>query len=428
MRMALAATAGAGLLALGVAVGASASGGAPTPVAAIEGEAFSGQLGTYQRAVSGDELWVEQVYRDLLGREASASELALEVAQLSEGATRAEVALQILGGSEYRGDFVTSVYQRFLGRAASSGEVSFALAYLGSGGSDEGLEAQVLGSSEYYLSAGGGTIDGFLSALYAAVLGRPIDATAEALFGSELTEGFTRDQVALQVLTSTEARDDLIDGWYVRFLGHHADATGLAYFGGVLGSGGTDEEVIAAIVGSLEYYTRLQPPPPTASIDWGDGTAASTGTISTLAANDLYAIGGAHTYAEEGSYKVTVTVDDLGTATTIETVATVADAPLTASGVTLALQLGRPFKETVATFADANPGAATSDFTAAIDWGDLKTSPGTVESLGGGRFAVIGAHAYPHRGSYAVSVQVDDAGGATASAKATITVAPGKPG
>src|SRR2546428_6328586 len=43
-----------------------------------------------------------------------------------------------------------------------------------------------------------------------------------------------------------------------------------------------------------------------ASINWGDGTSASMGTLSFSAGT--YTVKGAHTYAEEGPYSISVTL------------------------------------------------------------------------------------------------------------------------
>ncbi len=419
----------AGALALCLAAAAFAGSGVPASVAAVEGAPFSGQVATYQSSVGGDERWIEQVFPDLLGHAADPTSLSFFGTQLSLGATRTDVALEILSSAEYRDDLVSALYERLLRRAPGAVDLSYGLALLGGGGTDEDLEAALLGSDEYYFGQGGGTIPGFLNALFEDVLGRPIDSVGVAFYGAELAGPLTRTQVAEQVLTTQEAEYQLVDGWYVRFLHRHADTTSQAYFSNVLAGGGTDEDVIAAIVGSDEYYLRLQPPATaTATIDWGDGAAPSPGTISpTAVAADTYSITGTHTYAEEGSYKVTVTVDDLDGTTTIEGVATVADASLSASPVVLTLQEGRPFAEMVATLSDANTNAGASDFTATIDWGDKQAGVGAVEALGDGRFAVVGRHSYPHRGTYVVSVQIADAGGSTTSTRSTVTIVAGKP-
>src|SRR5262249_60985843 len=71
----------------------------------------------------------------------------------------------------------------------------------------------------------------------------------------------------------------------------------------------------------------------TATINWGDGTPTSPGTISYDAGSGVYTVQGTHTYAEEGSYPVAVhIIDDGGSTADASLTGTVADAPLTPTG------------------------------------------------------------------------------------------------
>src|SRR5262249_18738622 len=92
----------------------------------------------------------------------------------------------------------------------------------------------------------------------------------------------------------------------------------------------------------------------TATIDWGDQTT-STGTVSLT--NGTFSVTGSHTYADEGTFPVKVTIkDDLpGTASaTVTGSATVAEADvLTASSTTVTATEGQAANNiTVATFTD----------------------------------------------------------------------------
>ena len=110
----------------------------------------------------------------------------------------------------------------------------------------------------------------------------------------------------------------------------------------------------------------------TAIINWGDNTPTSTGTVSYDSGTGKYTVAGSHTYAEEGSDPITVTVtDDGGKTTTITGTATVADAALTgSSAASVSGTEGASATLTGATFTDANPGNNSADFTAIINWGD----------------------------------------------------------
>ena len=153
--------------------------------------------------------------------------------------------------------------------------------------------------------------------------------------------------------------------------------------------------------------------PYTASIAWGDGQT-SPGNISVPNAN---AVSGSHTYSEEGTNALTVTVTDSTGATASGAVSTsVADAALTVTGASVSAVEGAGVSGTVASFTDADPNAAVSDYSATINWGDQTSSAGTITANGSGGFVVSGTHVYAEEGSYIVSVTVSDTGGATASA------------
>ena len=159
-----------------------------------------------------------------------------------------------------------------------------------------------------------------------------------------------------------------------------------------------------------------------ATIDWGDGTSTSGATITGSAGN--FTVSGTHTYAEEGTYTLHVTVQEVDNATTTAAAsmatATVADAALSGAGAGT-LSSGASFSGAVATFTDANTGAPTSDFTASINWGDSHASTGVV-SGSGGSYSVSGTHTYAAGGTYTVQISISDDGGATASATTSIVV------
>ncbi len=161
----------------------------------------------------------------------------------------------------------------------------------------------------------------------------------------------------------------------------------------------------------------------TATIDWGDGTT-SAGTI-TANGGGHFTVSGTHTYADEGSPTIKVSVsdpDDPGGPAKTSAPATVLDAALAATnGTPLSGIEAQVTRGTVATFTDGNPGATSADFTSGggsttINWGDGQSSAGTVTRTGPGQFTVTGSHAYAHGGNFTIGVQIVDDGGSTATA------------
>ena len=176
----------------------------------------------------------------------------------------------------------------------------------------------------------------------------------------------------------------------------------------------------------------------TATINWGDAST-SAGTV-TQTGPGAFSVSGSHTYAEEGTYAPTVTITDNNNSsntTTAYSTANVADALLTPGALSLSSGGVEGVTPSTAsfTFADANPGATTSDFTplplgnggsTTINWGDgSPVSTGTVTQPGGvgNAFTVTGSHQYTEEGTYTVKVNVADDGGSTTTNSGPVTVA-----
>ncbi|HEY7966414.1 MAG TPA: PKD domain-containing protein [Solirubrobacteraceae bacterium] len=166
--------------------------------------------------------------------------------------------------------------------------------------------------------------------------------------------------------------------------------------------------------------------PGTASIYWGDGSAASAASES-LAGTEVE-LAGSHVYAEEGTFSGTVggyyVCDGDHVPVSASFVAHVADAALAVGAVSLpALRVGQQFSGTVTTFSDADAQATASDYSVGLNWGDGSATLATLTTGGDGRFAVSGAHEYATPGTYQVSVGIRDAGGSTVTQTGSITVA-----
>jgi hypothetical protein len=165
-----------------------------------------------------------------------------------------------------------------------------------------------------------------------------------------------------------------------------------------------------------------------ATVTWFDANGqshTSPGTVTPVGGNTFnICASNAVPYAEEGSYRFTVSVNDEGLVGTLASGAvTVADAPLHASGITLNATQGVSFTGTVATFSDGNPNAAAADFQATIAWGDGETSAGTITPGNATGFQVTGTHTYSEHGQFNASISLSDHGGSNTLASGTAIVA-----
>lgn len=147
-----------------------------------------------------------------------------------------------------------------------------------------------------------------------------------------------------------------------------------------------------------------------ATIDWGDGSSLDAGVISLDPISDIFTVSGQHSYAEEGSYPVTVVINhDVAPSVTAASTALVADRAVVASGGATATALEfRSFgPQTLAVFNDPAGNEAISDYSATISWGDGTSSPGTiVANPGGASFSVEGSNVFTSLGNHTVSVTI----------------------
>jgi hypothetical protein len=142
-----------------------------------------------------------------------------------------------------------------------------------------------------------------------------------------------------------------------------------------------------------------------ATIVWGDG-ATTTGSISRTGID--YTVSGAHSFAEEGSGNVVVTVDHgASLPVTVTGTYSISDAPLLLTAAApIAANEGIPLVNVpVATFVDLGGAEKVADYSAQIEWGDGIVSPGTVSySTATGTFTITGDHLYSVAGHQTIVV------------------------
>jgi hypothetical protein len=163
-------------------------------------------------------------------------------------------------------------------------------------------------------------------------------------------------------------------------------------------------DVVVATFTNSPGFTNV-PSDFTVNIDWGDGTT----TAGALSLNgSTYTVTGSHTYASAGNFTISTFMNDdspdasVGFATTQAGIGFGGTEVLGGAFETVAVPTGT----TVATFVD-NSGLASTDYTAAIDWGDGTTMTGTV-SGSNGSFTVTSDsnHTYADEGIFTEVVTI----------------------
>jgi uncharacterized protein (TIGR03118 family) len=226
--------------------------------AGINGER-NGLFGSLQPSVTGtpNQRFVDLVYQNLLNRQADASGLAFWSNQLEQGVTRTQVVAGIQSSTEFLTIEVQNVYAQFLHRAADPSGLSSWVSALQNGTTVRQLQANIAGSTEYFQNRGGGTNNGFLTALYQDALNRGVDPTGQAFYSQQLASGATTTQVATEVLNSTEFFQIEVQSYYQKFLHRAADPMGLNSFVSALQQGVQEKDVVASIIGSVEFFQQV---------------------------------------------------------------------------------------------------------------------------------------------------------------------------
>jgi hypothetical protein len=200
--------------------------------------------------------FVTQVYRDFLNRDPDPSGFASFTALLDRGlVNRSQVALAVQESEEYRTLLIQGLYQELLRRDLDPVGLTGWLRYLDDGGTQDGLRTSILGSEEYFQRRGGGTTQGFLSALYSDVLGRTIDPSGARGWSEALEEeDSSRTTVAAEIVGSREGAQVTVNDFYFRFLRRAPDPVGFKASISALQQGVIAELLIMTIIGSDEYF------------------------------------------------------------------------------------------------------------------------------------------------------------------------------
>jgi hypothetical protein len=200
-------------------------------------------------------LYVGDLYRQILERDAEPAGLALWASLLKAGTPRATVVQAIWDSPEHRGLEVDQLYATYLHRAADpQGRASWVNALL-HGMTETEASRRFLTSAEYLQAHADPTA--YLTGLYADVLGRAPDAAGLAGWQQAAQGGLSRAALADAFLQSPEEAKQLVNEDYNRYLARPADAPGeRAWAGALLEHRLTEEQVAQAFLASDEFFAR----------------------------------------------------------------------------------------------------------------------------------------------------------------------------
>ena len=148
-----------------------------------------------------------------------------------------------------------------------------------------------------------------------------------------------------------------------------------------------------------------------AQINWGDTGITDIPSVTA----GVSITGQTHTYTDNGSYPITITITDNDLGTGVDTSRTVNISnivPLVSDPTSYPVFTEGTTTSSVIVAMFTNAGISDNPHSATIDWGDFSGDAGTVvEVPGSGEGNVLGTHVYTTQGSNTISVQVTDKDG-----------------
>jgi hypothetical protein len=201
--------------------------------------------------------YVDAVYRDLLGRPASAGEQTYWHDQLRAGLPRGEFTLALSRSREWTGVVIDGLYRQVFGRSADAGGRAYWADLVSRGLRVSEVAAHFYGSDEWFHRApptgGGGTIGGFVDGLYRRILGREPDAN-RAYWIDQVRRGVHRKTVSSAFYLSYESNARRVDALYRQLLDRPSDAAGRDYWARQLVT--VDDIRLAALLTASDEYVR----------------------------------------------------------------------------------------------------------------------------------------------------------------------------
>jgi hypothetical protein len=187
------------------------------------------------------------------------------------------------------------------------------------------------------------------------------------------------------------------------------------------------------LIGSFQDANpAAQPSNFTAMIDWGDGTAWSTGQVSQPAGRGTaFQVRGDHRFLAETTSPRNVSVhlhDEEGRELALTASVQVRDAAPVLAAIPVKMTRQIYFNtalvnifEPNGSLADAALPTQSAPYYATINWGDgTATTAGQIVLTAGGYYQVLGGHTYKGMGPYTVTVTVTDPDGGTVTTTTTI--------
>lgn len=176
-------------------------------------------------AVTGTAAFIQAAFMDLLGRNASSSEVSQQTNVFNSSSGQAGVIDGLITSQEGANFIVNNLYIQLLGRPADSMGLSFWSSMIQNGGTLEQVETGILTSPEFLARANGSN---YVQDLYLVLLNRTASADELAYWNGVLSGQNGAANVAMGILTSTEYRMDFAQSIYEQDLHRSASSSELS--------------------------------------------------------------------------------------------------------------------------------------------------------------------------------------------------------
>ena len=200
---------------------------------------------------------VNGLYGTILGRAPDPAGLTASVAYLKGGGSLQTLASILLHTTEYEGDVVAHDYLNILGRVAAPSEVAAWVSQIG----QQNLTAeQVAGFLMTSAEFDADHVDdaSFITTVYEDVLGRPAAVLEVSAWESVLHSGVSRSTMVSDMIHSSFAAQQAVEGFSTLFWGTTLDAADEAFDVAYLVGGGTLADVASAFASLPGFVDRAK--------------------------------------------------------------------------------------------------------------------------------------------------------------------------
>jgi hypothetical protein len=207
--------------------------------------------------------YVDSVYRDVLGRNASTREYPGWVKQILNGLPRAKVGVGFVTSTEYRNLMTIAAYKAVLGRTPSTPEVTGWVNAMKKGYTTPDGIWEIFLSTKEFFNDSGATNAGYVNGVIEKIDGRAATPAEQASWSKVIVAKGSKAFINA-IFTSAEAERAQVNAAFVKFLGRPASVSDQNTWAAYVRTHGL-LSLRVQLLASTEYWNRAQKTPVPAS-------------------------------------------------------------------------------------------------------------------------------------------------------------------